>query len=185
MIYQKMPFGKFKGTQLNELQSNYIVHAIETFVLPNELKNQLKQIIAGRLGLSKDKKEHHVLLVDDGGANDIYPEILPSVGSYFLHEYGLYKMGENNEAHREVDCRYTELYEKLVYLGFEPNLSASGLIEITDKVGGYFNYEDYEFKGVKMEDFKIHSLVESFNNKGKTVNFYFEWVDKFTIQIAY
>lgn len=185
MIYEKMPFGKFKGTPLNELHSNYIVHAIETFVLPNELKNQLKQIIAGRLGLCPDKKEHHILLVDDEGANDIYPEILPSVGSYFFHEYGLYKMSNGNLAHREVGQRYTQLYEKLVYLGFQPNLSASGLIEITDNIGGYFNYEDYEFKGVKMEDFKIHSLVESFNNKEQTVDFYCEWVDKFTIQIAY
>ena len=180
MIYQKMPFGKFKGTPLDELHSNYIVHAIETFVLPNELKNQLKQIIGGRLGLIQNKKEHHVLLVDDSGANDIYPEILPSIGYYFLHEYGLYKMGEDNEAHREANHRYTELYEKLVYLGFEPNLSASGLIEITDNVGGYFNYEDYEFKGVKMHEFKISSFVKSFST-----DFYCECVDKFTIQIAY
>lgn len=180
MDYQSMPFGKFKGTLLKDLPSNYIIHAVESFDLPNELKYSLKQIIGNRLGLISDKKEYLINLIDDGGVNTIYPEILPSVGSYFIHEYGIYKMTDSNSANRNFGHKYTELYERLVYLGFDPQINASGLLQLIDNLGGYFSYEDYEFKGKSMENFTIYKLVQSFSK-----SFYCEWVDKFTIQIAY
>jgi uncharacterized protein (DUF3820 family) len=49
MNYQKFPFGKYKGFELNDLPSTYIVYALEEFVIPDELQNDLKTILALRL----------------------------------------------------------------------------------------------------------------------------------------
>jgi hypothetical protein len=48
MIYTVFPFGKFKGVLLEELESTYIVHALEKFDLPLELAHDLRQILAER-----------------------------------------------------------------------------------------------------------------------------------------
>lgn len=49
MEYLVFPFGKYKGTKLEELPSTYIVLALEKFDLPIELKVQLNFIVLGRL----------------------------------------------------------------------------------------------------------------------------------------
>ena len=46
-----MPFGKFKGYELDEIESNYLVYAIENFDLPDELIDSMKQILRDRLGI--------------------------------------------------------------------------------------------------------------------------------------
>ena len=51
MTYEVFPFGKYKGVLLTELQSTYIVYALEEFALPDELKNDLLSVLAGRIGL--------------------------------------------------------------------------------------------------------------------------------------
>jgi uncharacterized protein (DUF3820 family) len=49
MEYLVFPFGKYKGVALTELPSTYIVFALETFQLPDELNRELRQILLGRL----------------------------------------------------------------------------------------------------------------------------------------
>jgi hypothetical protein len=51
MNYQTMPFGKFKGTLIKELPTNYIAYALESFELPDELTGKLKDEICERLYL--------------------------------------------------------------------------------------------------------------------------------------
>ena len=49
MEYLVFPFGKYKGTKLEDLPSTYIVLALEKFELPDELHYELTLIIYGRL----------------------------------------------------------------------------------------------------------------------------------------
>lgn len=49
MNYEVFPFGKYKGVKLNELPSTYIVLALESFALPEELNGELGRILLGRL----------------------------------------------------------------------------------------------------------------------------------------
>lgn len=49
MEYLVFPFGKYKGTKLEELPSTYIVLALEKFDLPIELQTKLIFTILGRL----------------------------------------------------------------------------------------------------------------------------------------
>jgi hypothetical protein len=51
MNYEKMPFGKFKGTLISDLPTNYIAYALEEFELPDELNGKLKDEICERLYL--------------------------------------------------------------------------------------------------------------------------------------
>ncbi len=57
MEYLVFPFGKYKGTKLEELPSTYIMLALEKFELPNELQAKLRFIALGRLGAFKFFKE--------------------------------------------------------------------------------------------------------------------------------
>ena len=49
MEYLVFPFGKYKGVKLEDLPSTYIVLALEKFDLPDELKNEIYNILLGRL----------------------------------------------------------------------------------------------------------------------------------------
>lgn len=49
MSYERMPFGKYKGVELSELPSNYVLYALETFDLPNELTQALSLNLFDRL----------------------------------------------------------------------------------------------------------------------------------------
>lgn len=51
MEYLVFPFGKYKGVKLRELPSTYIVLALESFDLPEELNNELSRVLMGRFGL--------------------------------------------------------------------------------------------------------------------------------------
>jgi uncharacterized protein (DUF3820 family) len=53
MNYEKFPFGKYKGHLLNDLPNTYIVYALETFDLPEDLKNQLQEILIANLGIEQ------------------------------------------------------------------------------------------------------------------------------------
>ena len=41
MNYERFPFGKYKGSQISELPPAYIIYALQTFDLPDELKSAL------------------------------------------------------------------------------------------------------------------------------------------------
>jgi uncharacterized protein (DUF3820 family) len=56
MIYQKFPFGKYKGEPLDEIPTTYITYALEEFDLPDELAFDLKVILALRLNLTSEHK---------------------------------------------------------------------------------------------------------------------------------
>jgi uncharacterized protein (DUF3820 family) len=49
MEYLVFPFGKYRGVELTELPSTYIVLALEKFELPNALTTELRMILLGRL----------------------------------------------------------------------------------------------------------------------------------------
>lgn len=51
MEYLVFPFGKYKGVKLRELPSTYIVLALESFDLPEELSTELFRVLMGRFGL--------------------------------------------------------------------------------------------------------------------------------------
>ena len=51
MNYLVFPFGKYKGTKLDDLPSTYIVFALESFELPDELKERLTFIIHARFNV--------------------------------------------------------------------------------------------------------------------------------------
>jgi uncharacterized protein (DUF3820 family) len=50
MQYHAMPFGKYKGVVVNELPDTYLVYAIRTFELPQELRNLLCFELLDRVG---------------------------------------------------------------------------------------------------------------------------------------
>ena len=54
MTYKKFPFGKYAGKPMNELDSTYIVHALETFDLSEDLKADLLSILDFRFGIIKN-----------------------------------------------------------------------------------------------------------------------------------
>jgi len=67
MKYEVFPFGKYKGVKLKDLPSTYIILALESFALPEELNTELGRIIYGRLGVYTSIKESifdHVRAVD-------------------------------------------------------------------------------------------------------------------------
>ena len=49
MIYETMPFGKYKGYLISEIPSNYLVYGLEAFELPEELKESIKEEVCDRL----------------------------------------------------------------------------------------------------------------------------------------
>lgn len=56
MNYEKFPFGKYKGHLLSDLPNTYIVYALETFDLPDELTKQLRSILLENLGIQPPKE---------------------------------------------------------------------------------------------------------------------------------
>ena len=50
MQYQTMPFGKFKGTPINDLPHTYLSYALTEFDLPIELRNVLSFELLDRIG---------------------------------------------------------------------------------------------------------------------------------------
>lgn len=51
MEYLVFPFGKYKGVELKGLPSTYIVLALESFDLPEELSGELFKILMGRFNV--------------------------------------------------------------------------------------------------------------------------------------
>lgn len=50
-IYRTFPFGKFKGQLISEIDTKYLVHALEEFILPESLQTCLRYEIANRLSI--------------------------------------------------------------------------------------------------------------------------------------
>lgn len=73
MSYQRMPFGKFKGVFLSDLPSTYIVYALESFDLPFELNEELKNILVNRFYIFNDAEAENS--VDNSVLSKIYKEL--------------------------------------------------------------------------------------------------------------
>ena len=54
MTHRNFPFGKYAGTPMNELDSTYIVHALETFDLSSELEADLMLVLDIRFGFVRN-----------------------------------------------------------------------------------------------------------------------------------
>ena len=63
MTYEKFPFGKYKGQLLSDLPNTYIVHALETFELPDELTYALQDTLLFNLGIVS-KREYFIKVVE-------------------------------------------------------------------------------------------------------------------------
>jgi len=50
-IYRTFPFGKLKGVKISEIDTKYLVHALEEFTLPQDLQTNLRFEIAKRLNI--------------------------------------------------------------------------------------------------------------------------------------
>ena len=51
MNYLTFPFGKYKGYRISEIPLNYIVYALENMDLPDELNEQLRDVLIESLNL--------------------------------------------------------------------------------------------------------------------------------------
>jgi uncharacterized protein (DUF3820 family) len=51
MNYYYFPFGKYKGTPINEIPNTYLVYALQEFSLPEELEDELKLTLISNLGI--------------------------------------------------------------------------------------------------------------------------------------
>lgn len=60
MNYENMPFGKYKGTPINEIPSNYLIYAIEQFDLPDELDLSIRMEIIDRIDYREFLVSHRV-----------------------------------------------------------------------------------------------------------------------------
>ena len=47
-----MPFGKYKGVCISEIPTNYLAYGLESFELPEELKESMKEEVCDRLKIS-------------------------------------------------------------------------------------------------------------------------------------
>lgn len=52
MNYLTFPFGKYKGFRIQEIPINYIVYALQNMDLPEELNDQLRDVLIEQLDLS-------------------------------------------------------------------------------------------------------------------------------------
>jgi uncharacterized protein (DUF3820 family) len=53
MTYKTFPFGKHKGDKITDIPSTYIVYALESFDLPEELISTLQYELIERLNIPK------------------------------------------------------------------------------------------------------------------------------------
>jgi uncharacterized protein (DUF3820 family) len=58
MSYEVFPFGKYKGILISELPTTYVAHALESFDLPEELRNILVFTFLSKI---KFNLEDHVI----------------------------------------------------------------------------------------------------------------------------
>lgn len=52
MNYLTFPFGKYKGFRISEIPINYVVYALQNMDLPEELNEQLRDVLIEQLDLS-------------------------------------------------------------------------------------------------------------------------------------
>lgn len=50
-FYQVFPFGKFKDQDIYEIDTKYLVHALENYTLPKDLVFAIKRVIAHKLDI--------------------------------------------------------------------------------------------------------------------------------------
>ncbi len=54
MTHEKFPFGKYAGILMNDLDSTYIVHALESFELSDDLKLDLLFLLDKRFKITRN-----------------------------------------------------------------------------------------------------------------------------------
>jgi hypothetical protein len=48
----KFPFGKFKGTYIDDIETSYLIYALENFDMKGDLYNAIKLVIASRFNIN-------------------------------------------------------------------------------------------------------------------------------------
>lgn len=99
MQYHKMPFGKYAGTAVNDLPDTYLVYAIRTFSLPDELRNSLAFELLDRIGF-----DHSFNIVE---CEKRYASIRKKLAVKYHPD-----KGGSNEAMQAVNEFYDELTSK-------------------------------------------------------------------------
>lgn len=90
MNYERFPFGKYKGYLLSDLPNTYIVYALETFDLPEELTGQLRSVLLENLGidyflsiqLKKVEEIHKEMCADYHRDNGWGTEVMDAINDY-------------------------------------------------------------------------------------------------------
>jgi hypothetical protein len=90
MNYEKFPFGKYKGYLLSELPNTYIVYALETFDLPEELNWKLQECLLENLAidyplsiqLKKVEEIHKGMCADYHRDNGWGAEVMDAINDY-------------------------------------------------------------------------------------------------------
>jgi hypothetical protein len=124
-------------------------------------------------------------LMDDNGMNTIESEILLQEKSHFIHEFGLYEVGEFyfNELDIYVNCerltnRYLDLIieikQKYIHSDFK---FIDGVLQIFDYSRELFDHDLF----VIGEELNIAIILKNPKYRG----LYFEWINYELIQISY
>jgi uncharacterized protein (DUF3820 family) len=90
MNYEKFPFGKYKGHLLSDLPNTYIVYALETFDLPEELVWKLQEILLENLEidyplsiqLKKIEEIHYGMISDYAEEDSLGGSVVEAINDY-------------------------------------------------------------------------------------------------------
>jgi len=95
MNYKKFPFGKYKGHQISDIPTTYLVYSLEEFSLPDELEGSIKEELSERLCLS----------VNDNYSNTHVKSVYRMMSKKYHPDYG----GDDN-----VMAAINEFYAHLI-----------------------------------------------------------------------
>lgn len=93
-------------------------------------------------------------LVDDGGVNTVETIILPEENSHFIHEYGVYEVGNfniNSESEILIDCERKDkfFYDIIILINNEFKQVdfkfKKGILYIYDYDGSFFECKEFYF----------------------------------------
>jgi len=124
-------------------------------------------------------------LIDDGGVNTLEMDLIIPIGTYFLHEYGLYKVTdydkESINCNRFFNSQFYDFFNELKSK-YNVYLDADGYI-VVDMYNNAVNYERYlldDGSFVNNEAYKILTKYKSIKDK-----LYFEWQNYEVAQIVF
>ena len=73
--FEVFPFGKYKGTPIDQLPNTYIVYALEKFNLPDELVRQLEKALIINLNMDFIRVESFCNYLMEHGYNQLIKEL--------------------------------------------------------------------------------------------------------------